>query len=203
MCRTSEEVIAYYNEVLTRRETLSYDIDGVVMKANDLEAQEALGHTARAPRFAVAWKFPAQQAVTRLLDITVQVGRTGVLTPVAELEPVQIGGALVTRATLHNEDEIRKRDVRIGDKVFVRRAGDVIPEVVSAALDERSPDATPYVFPHHCPSCGMPAHRIEENPPGVASICPARQCCDNPSPILFPRPVSTLKVWDSAGRRCS
>ena len=161
LCRTSEEVIAYYNEVLTRRETLSYDIDGVVMKANDLEAQEALGHTARAPRFAVAWKFPAQQAVTRLLDITVQVGRTGVLTPVAELEPVQIGGALVTRATLHNEDEIRKRDVRIGDKVFVRRAGDVIPEVVSAALDERSPDATPYVFPHHCPSCGMPAHRIE------------------------------------------
>lgn len=161
LCRTSGEVIAYYNEVLARRETLSYDIDGVVMKANDLEAQEALGHTARAPRFAVAWKFPAQQAVTRLLDITVQVGRTGVLTPVAELEPVQVGGALVTRATLHNEDEIRKRDVRIGDKVFVRRAGDVIPEVVSAVLDERSPDAAPYVFPHHCPSCGMPAHRIE------------------------------------------
>lgn len=161
LCRTSGEVIAYYNEVLARRETLSYDIDGVVMKANDLEAQEALGHTARAPRFAVAWKFPAQQAVTRLLDITVQVGRTGVLTPVAELEPVQVGGALVTRATLHNEDEIRKRDVRIGDKVFVRRAGDVIPEVVSAVLDERSPDAAPYVFPRHCPSCGMPAHRIK------------------------------------------
>lgn len=161
LCRTSHEVAAYYAGVLARRDTLAYDIDGVVMKANDLEAQEALGYTARAPRFAVAWKFPAQQAVTRLLDITVQVGRTGVLTPVAELEPVQVGGALVTRATLHNEDEIQNRDVRIGDKVFVRRAGDVIPEVVGAVLAERAPDAAPYVFPRQCPSCGMPAHRIE------------------------------------------
>lgn len=161
LCRTSHEVAAYYNEVLAGREKLAYDIDGVVMKMNSLEAQEALGHTARAPRFAIAWKFPAQQAVTRLLDITVQVGRTGVLTPVAELEPVQVGGAVVTRATLHNEDEIRNRDVRIGDKVFVRRAGDVIPEVVGAVLAERTPDAAPYVFPHQCPSCGMPAHRIE------------------------------------------
>lgn len=161
LCETSHEVAAYYHGVLAGRERLAYDIDGVVMKMNSLEAQEALGHTARAPRFAVAWKFPARQTVTRLLDITVQVGRTGVLTPVAELEPVQVGGAVVTRATLHNEDEIRNRDVRIGDKVFVRRAGDVIPEVVGAVLAERAPDAAPYVFPRQCPSCGMPAHRIE------------------------------------------
>lgn len=160
-CDSAAAVEAYYEEIRARREDLAYEIDGVVMKVDDLEAQEALGYTARAPRFAVAWKFPAQQAVTRLLDITIQVGRTGVLTPVAELDPVSVGGALVSRATLHNEDEIRNRDVRIGDKVFVRRAGDVIPEVVGAVLSERPPEAVPYVFPHQCPSCGAPAHRLE------------------------------------------
>ena len=119
-------------------------------------------YTARAPRFAVAWKVPAQQATTRLLDITIQVGRTGVLTPVAELEPVSVSGVIVSRATLHNEDEIRNRDVRVGDRVVVQRAGDVIPEVVRAVLSERSPDSQPFVCPSDvCPACGQAASRIE------------------------------------------
>ncbi len=160
-CDSPACVQAYYQEVLEKRDSLAYAIDGMVIKVDALEAQRALGHTARAPRFAVAWKFPAQQATTRLLDITVQVGRTGVLTPVAELEPVNVGGVLVSRATLHNEDEIKNRDVRIGDMVFVRRAGDVIPEVLGSVPDERPAESEPYLFPHCCPSCGMPAHRIE------------------------------------------
>lgn len=160
-CDSPACVQACYEEVLKKRDSLAYAIDGMVIKVDDLEAQRALGHTARAPRFAVAWKFPARQATTRLLDITIQVGRTGVLTPVAELEPVNVGGVLVSRATLHNEDEIKNRDVRIGDLVFVRRAGDVIPEVLGAVPDERPAGSEPYVFPHRCPSCGMPAHRIE------------------------------------------
>lgn len=161
LCRGSAAVEAYHAELAEKRETLAYEIDGVVMKLDDLEAQEALGYTARAPRFAVAWKFPAQQATTRLLDITIQVGRTGVLTPVAELEPVSVSGVIVSRATLHNEDEIRNRDVRVGDRVVVQRAGDVIPEVVRAVLSERSPDSEPFVFPHVCPACGQAASRIE------------------------------------------
>ncbi|MEG2005195.1 MAG: NAD-dependent DNA ligase LigA, partial [Bilophila sp.] len=161
LCASPAEVEAYCDAVRLNREALAYDIDGVVMKLNDLEAQDALGYTARAPRFAIAWKFPAQQATTQLLDITVQIGRTGVLTPVAELEPVTVGGVVVRRATLHNEDEIRNRDVRVGDTVIVQRAGDVIPEVVRAVLSKRPADAVPFVFPHCCPSCGAPAHRIE------------------------------------------
>lgn len=161
LCASSVDVEAYYESLRNNRDSLAYDIDGVVMKLNDLEAQTALGYTARAPRFAVAWKFPAQQATTELLEITVQVGRTGVLTPVAELKPVNVGGVVVSRATLHNEDEIRNRDVRVGDTVIVQRAGDVIPEVVEAVLSLRPADAVPFVFPHTCPSCGTPAHRIE------------------------------------------
>ena len=176
LCRGSEEVEAYYASLSEKRESLAYEIDGVVMKLNDLEAQEALGYTARAPRFAVAWKFPAQQATTLLLDITVQVGRTGVLTPVAELEPVNVGGVLVSRATLHNEDEIRNRDVRIGDRVVVQRAGDVIPEVVRAVLSERAPDSQPFVFPHVCPSCGQAASRLEGE---VARFRELKTCHDD------------------------
>ena len=161
LCRGSGEVEAYYASLGEHRESLAYEIDGVVMKLDDLEAQEALGYTARAPRFAIAWKFPAQQATTRLLDITIQVGRTGVLTPVAELDPVSVGGVIVSRATLHNEDEIRNRDVRVGDRVVVQRAGDVIPEVVRAVLSERAADSEPFAFPHICPSCGQEASRLE------------------------------------------
>ncbi len=162
LCASSEEVEAYYAALKDGgRDALAYEIDGVVMKLNDLEMQRRLGYTARAPRFAVAWKFPAKQATTELLDITIQVGRTGVLTPVAELRPVSVGGVVVSRATLHNEDEIINRDVRIGDRVIVQRAGDVIPEVVGAVLSERPENAVPFVFPHFCPSCGEPAHRLE------------------------------------------
>mgnify|MGYP005807292419 CR=1 FL=1 len=162
LCTSSEAVEAYYTALKDGgREKLAYEIDGVVMKLNDLEMQRRLGYTARAPRFSIAWKFPAQQATTELLGITIQVGRTGVLTPVAELQPVTVGGVVVSRATLHNEDEIINRDVRIGDRVIVQRAGDVIPEVVGAVLSERPEHAVPFVFPHFCPSCGEPAHRLE------------------------------------------
>ncbi len=162
LCFGTDMVEAYYASLRDGgREELSYEIDGVVMKLNDLAMQRRLGYTARAPRFAVAWKFPAQQAVTELLDIVIQVGRTGVLTHVAELQPVNVGGVLVSRATLHNEDEILNRDVRIGDQVIVQRAGDVIPDVVGPIPSRRRPDVQPFTFPHICPACGEPAHRLE------------------------------------------
>lgn len=161
LCRSLAEAEAYYRELEVRRDELPFEIDGVVYKLDDLDAQEALGFTARAPRFAVAWKFPARQARTRLRRIAVQVGRTGVLTPVAELEPVSVGGVMVSRATLHNEDEIRNLDIREGDTVIIQRAGDVIPEVVGPVPEERPADAEPFVFPHTCPVCGSEASRLE------------------------------------------
>ena len=162
LCRGSEEVEAYYASLSEKRESLAYEIDGVVMKLNDLEAQEALGYTARAPRFAVAWKFPAQQATTLLLDITVQVGRTGVLTPVAESEPVNVGGVLVSRATLHNEDEIRNRDSRRSAMVWWSSApGMSSPKWCGPYFRNVPPDSQPFVFPHVCPSCGQAASRLE------------------------------------------
>ena len=175
VCVAAAGVQAFVDDLHRRRNELAYEIDGAVMKLDDLEAQRALGYTARAPRFAVAWKFPAEQATTQLLEISIQVGRTGVLTPVAELEPVSVGGVTVSRATLHNEDEIRNRDVRVGDTVIVQRAGDVIPEVVAPVLDERPENAAPFVFPHACPVCGHAALRE----PGEAAwrcinaLCPA------------------------------
>ncbi len=159
LCAGPEEVEAYAAWVREHRQDFLMEIDGAVAKQDNLEAQEALGFTARAPRFAVAFKFPAMQAETLLTSIDIQVGRTGVLTPVAVLEPVAVGGVMVSRATLHNEDEIRARDVRVGDTVMVRRAGDVIPEVVGPVLARRPPDAVPFVFPHTCPACGEAAHR--------------------------------------------
>lgn len=161
LCLSPAEAELYFRDMEARRDDLPFEIDGVVYKLNDLDAQEALGHTARAPRFAVAWKFAARQARTTLRRISIQVGRTGVLTPVAELEPVSVGGVMVSRATLHNEDEIRKLDVREGDTVIIQRAGDVIPEVVGP-VSTTSPDrADPYAFPHVCPVCGSPATRLE------------------------------------------
>ena len=161
LCATPETAAIYFTHILENRASLRYEIDGVVLKQNDLDAQEALGFTARAPRFAVAWKFPAQQVTTKLLAISIQVGRTGVLTPVAELEPVQVGGVTVSRATLHNEDEIHHKDIREGDTVIVCRAGDVIPAVVGIVPEQRPHDTKPYVFPSHCPVCGHPVHRID------------------------------------------
>ena len=161
VCSGFEAIRDYHATIERTRDDVPIEIDGVVMKLNDREAQAALGYTARAPRFAVAWKFPPRQAVTRLKHILIQVGRTGVLTPVAELEPVNVSGVTVSRATLHNEDEIRARDVREGDTVIIQRAGDVIPEVVGPVLAERLPDSEPYVFPHECPACREPVRRLE------------------------------------------
>ena len=147
-------LIEYYEALGSRRQSLSYDIDGVVYKVNSLAQQQQLGFVARAPRFAIAHKFPAEEAETVVLDIDVQVGRTGALTPVARLKPVFVGGATVTNATLHNEDELRRKDIRIGDAVIVRRAGDVIPEVVRALTERRPRDAREFRMPACCPVCG-------------------------------------------------
>ncbi len=151
----------YHRRLLDRRDALPYDIDGVVFKVDILADQQRLGFVTRAPRWAIAWKFPAQEVRTRLLDIDVQIGRTGAVTPVARLEPVQVGGVRVTNATLHNEDEIRRKDIRIGDWVIVRRAGDVIPEVVRSIPECRPADARPFVMPKTCPVCGSRIHRAE------------------------------------------
>ncbi|MGB6243129.1 MAG: NAD-dependent DNA ligase LigA [Castellaniella sp.] len=163
-CRGAAELLRFYAAVGAARASLPYDIDGVVYKVDDLRAQEVLGFVARAPRFAIAHKFPAQEETTRLLGIDVQVGRTGALTPVARLQPVFVGGVTVTNATLHNEDEIHRKDVRIGDTVIVRRAGDVIPEVVGPVLELRPADALPFdllaVCPV-CPVCGSAIERLE------------------------------------------
>ena len=160
--RGQAALLSYYTQVGERRSTLPYDIDGVVYKVNDLSAQRALGFVARAPRFAIAHKFPAQEATTTLLDIEVQVGRTGAITPVARLEPVFVGGVTVTNATLHNETEIQRKDVRIGDTVIVRRAGDVIPEVVGPVLERRPDEARSFVMPTACPVCGSAIEKLED-----------------------------------------
>jgi DNA ligase (NAD+) len=158
-------LLAYYEKLGAARTKLPYGIDGVVYKVNRLEWQERLGHVARAPRFALAHKYPAEEQATEVIGIDVQVGRTGVLTPVARLKPVFVGGVTVTNATLHNEDELRRKDVRIGDTVIVRRAGDVIPEVVSVQLGKRPPGASEFRLPARCPVCGSATARL----PGEAA----------------------------------
>ena len=174
----ADGLLAYYRDVAARRGRLPYDIDGVVYKVNDLAAQRTLGFVARAPRFAIAHKFPAQEATTRLLDIEVQVGRTGAITPVARLAPVFVGGVTVTNATLHNEDEINRKDVRIGDTVIVRRAGDVIPEVVAPVLERRPSDARRFVMVSVCPVCGSAIERLEDEAIARCTgglFCPAQR----------------------------
>jgi DNA ligase (NAD+) len=172
------EAEAFQREIGEGRAALPYDIDGVVYKLDDIGLQRRLGFVGRAPRWAIAWKFPAEQAVTILRDIRIQVGRTGALTPVAELEPVNVGGVLVTRATLHNEDEIARRDVRIGDTVMLQRAGDVIPQILGILAEKRPEGTTPWLPPQTCPECQSLALR----PPGEVVrrctgglICPAQQ----------------------------
>ncbi|MCB2169253.1 MAG: NAD-dependent DNA ligase LigA [Deltaproteobacteria bacterium] len=160
-CRAIEEVLAVYRELEARRETLSYDIDGMVIKVDARALQDQLGTTSRSPRWAIAYKFKAIQATTRLEAIEVQVGRTGALTPVAHLTPVSVGGVVVSRATLHNQDEIDRKDVRIGDTVLVQRAGDVIPEVVMPVVSKRRGDERRFHMPDVCPSCGASVVRTE------------------------------------------
>ena len=173
LCRTRGEVAAFCNECLERRNGLAYEIDGVVVKVNSFALQEQMGFTARAPRWAIAFKFPPEEKTTILRDITVQVGRTGALTPVAELAPVSVAGSTVARATLHNEDEVRRKDVRIGDTVIVRKAGDVIPEVLGPVLSLRPADAKVWEMPKTCPSCGSPVVQEEGE---VAYRCISIEC---------------------------
>ncbi len=172
-CQHLDDVMAYYEDILSRRESLPYEIDGVVVKVNDFALQAEAGLRARSPRWAVAWKFPPHEERTRVLDIVIQVGRTGALTPVARLEPVQVGGVTVSNATLHNKDEIRKKDVRIGDWVFVRRAGDVIPEVVKSIPDLRDGREQEFQMPARCPVCGTRVQRLEDE---AVTRCPNVAC---------------------------
>ena len=161
LCHTPEEVLTYYRKVEEDRPNLGFDIDGVVIKVDSLALQEQLGFVARAPRWAVAFKFPAQEQMTVVRDVEFQVGRTGAITPVARLEPVHVAGVLVSNATLHNADEIERLGLRIGDKVVIRRAGDVIPQVVNVVLSERPEETREIVFPTHCPVCHSDVERVE------------------------------------------
>lgn len=172
-CEQIDDVIRYYEEMAGQREKLPYEIDGIVVKVNDFALQKEAGYRARSPRWAVAWKFPPHEERTRILDIDIQVGRTGALTPVARLEPVVVGGVTVSNATLHNEDEIKKKGIKIGDWVFIRRAGDVIPEVVTPIPELRTGEEEAFEMPGTCPVCQTPVVRREGD---VVVRCPNLGC---------------------------
>ncbi|MDR3053719.1 MAG: NAD-dependent DNA ligase LigA [Coriobacteriales bacterium] len=172
-CTTEREVRDFCVAALEQRDSLPYEIDGVVVKVDSFAVQDELGFTAKAPRWAIAYKFPPEEKTTVLRRIVVQVGRTGVLTPVAEFDPVVVAGSTVARATLHNVDEVQRKDVRVGDTIIIRKAGDVIPEVLGPVLALRDPAARVWVLPHECPSCGSPVFRDED---GVAYRCDSAEC---------------------------
>jgi DNA ligase (NAD+) len=172
-CDDLEAVWAYYAEYGRRRDALDYEIDGIVIKVDSLEQQQRLGHTAKSPRYAMAYKFQASQARTRLLDICVQVGRTGAVTPVAVLEPVLLAGSTISRASLHNADEIERKNIRVGDLVVLEKGGDVIPKIVAALPAERPADARPYEYPGHCPVC---AASLVKDPEEIVVRCENPAC---------------------------
>ena len=161
LCNGTDEVLDFYRDIQNKRSSLGYDIDGTVLKINDIALQEKLGFISKAPRWAIAYKFPAQEELTRLNDVEFQVGRTGAITPVAKLEPVFVAGVTVSNATLHNGDEIERLDIAIGDTVVIRRAGDVIPQIIGVLHDRRPADARPIIFPETCPVCDSAIVRIE------------------------------------------
>ncbi len=175
-CAALDDVLAYYKGWAEKRDSLDHDVDGIVVKVDSAAARQALGTTAKSPRWAISYKFPARQATTRINDIVIQVGRTGALTPVAVLEPVKLSGTTISRSTLHNEDEVRRKDIRIGDFVLIERSGDVIPHVVSVMKERRTANLRPFAWPNRCPVCGSEAFRPEGEVISrcVNTACPAR-----------------------------
>jgi DNA ligase (NAD+) len=174
VAKTIDGIWKYINTIEKKRDELPYEIDGIVIKVNDLQLQKEMGVTKKSPRWAIAYKFAAQRAKTVIKNITVQVGRTGVITPVAELEPVLLAGSLISRATLHNADEIERKDIRLGDWVIIEKGGDVIPKVVETIIEKRQKEAQAWHMPTHCPSCHAPLQRVKEE---VALRCPNFETC--------------------------
>jgi DNA ligase (NAD+) len=174
LCISVDEVLSFADEIEKQRPNLPFDIDGIVLKVNERRFHEILGVTGKSPRWAVAYKFAPEQATTKILDITVQVGRTGVLTPVAELQPVFLAGSTISRATLHNQEEVQRKDIRIGDEVVIEKGGDVIPKVVQVVISKRSNESHPWHMPRHCPCCGASVVHVDGE---VAVRCPNTEEC--------------------------